>query len=147
MRYRCLLIAAAVVIAFGVTRPASAILPFYNQFKKDFLDDHPDKKFVEEVTSGQNKCLICHQGTKSKKNKNAFGVEVGKLLDKKKDAKDTEKISASLKKALAAHVDPKDEKSDTYMDRIKASKWPGGNLEDLKKEPKDSKESEGDEKK
>ena len=34
------------------------------------------------------------------------------------------------------HVDPKDEKSETYLDRLKASKWPGGNLEDLKKDPK-----------
>lgn len=147
MRFRYLLIAAAAVIACGISRPASAIMPFYNQFKKDILSDHPDKKFVEEVTNDQNKCLICHQGKKSKKNKNSFGVEVGKLLDKKKDAKDTEKISASIKKVLAMHVDPKDEKSETYMDRIKASKWPAGNLEDLKKEPKDSAESEGDEKK
>lgn len=147
MRHRYLLIVAAAVIACGVSRPARAIMPFYNQFKKDYLENHPDKKFVEEVTNDQNKCLICHQGKKSKKNKNAFGMEVGKLLDKKKDAKDTEKISAELKKALAMHVDPKDDKSETYLDRIKAGKWPGGNLDDLKKEPKDSKESEGDEKK
>jgi hypothetical protein len=33
------------------------------------------------------------------------------------------------------HVDPKDDKSETYMDRLMASKWPGGKLEDLKKDP------------
>ncbi len=60
---------------------------------------------------------------------------VGKFLTKK-DAKKPEKIAEGLKKALAMHVDPKDEKSETYLDRLKAGKWPGGDLEDLKKEPK-----------
>ena len=76
----------------------------------------------------------CHQG-KQKKNRNEFGKVVGKFLTKK-DAKDKEKIAAGLKKALAMHVDPKNDKSETYMDRLKASKWPAGKLEDLKKEPK-----------
>jgi hypothetical protein len=78
---------------------------------------------------------VCHQGKASKKNRNAFGAEVAKLLTKK-DIKDHEKIAAGLKKALAMHVDPKDPKSETYMDRLQAGKWPGGTLEDLKKEPK-----------
>jgi hypothetical protein len=57
------------------------------------------------------------------------------MLDRKKDLRDVEKISASIKKALEKHVDPKDEKGETYLDRLKASKWPGGELEKLKKEP------------
>jgi hypothetical protein len=57
------------------------------------------------------------------------------MLDRKKDLRDVEKISDSIKKALEMHVDPKDDKSETYLDRVKASKWPGGELDDLKKEP------------
>ncbi len=120
--------------------PAAAIKPFYDEFKKDYLDTLKDKKFAESIDKGDAKCLICHQG-KQKKNRNAFGKEIGKLLDRKKDAKNTDKMDAAFKKVLAMHVDPKNEKSETYMDRLKASKWPGGELADLKKEPKDLKEA------
>ena len=33
------------------------------------------------------------------------------------------------------HVDPNDDKSETFAERIAASKFPAGELEDLKKEP------------
>src|SRR5256885_3911239 len=56
-------------------------------------------------------------------------------------AKDKEKIAAGLKKAFEMHVDPKNDKSETYLDRLKASKWPAGKLEDLKKEPKKDRKS------
>jgi hypothetical protein len=35
---------------------------------------------------------------------------------------------AALKTALALHVDPKNDKSDTYLDRVKSSKLPAGEL-------------------
>ena len=75
-----------------------------------------------------------HQG-KLRKHHNAFGIHLVDLLDRKKDMRDKEKIAAAIKKVVEMHVDPKDEKSETYLDRIKASKWPGGELDDLKKEP------------
>jgi hypothetical protein len=56
-------------------------------------------------------------------------------LDWKKDAKDKEKILAAIKKASEAHVDPNDASSETFADRIAASKFPGGELEEMKKEP------------
>jgi hypothetical protein len=56
-------------------------------------------------------------------------------LDRKKDIKNKEKIIAEIEKAVKLHVDPNDDKSETYLDRIKAGKWPGGELEELKKEP------------
>jgi cytochrome c2 len=99
------------------------------------LDNHPDKKFVAEVNKGTNSCLVCHQGKKSRKNHNAFGLPLVELLDRKKDIKDVPKIAAALKTVVEMHVDPNDEKSETYLDRIKASKWPGGELADLQKEP------------
>jgi hypothetical protein len=141
MRYRYLVIAAAMLVVAGMSRPAMAIKNFCDVFKKECLDNNSNKEFVEEVTKEKNNaCLICHQG-KKRKNKNAFGAELGKLLNKKKDAKDKEKIAASINKVLAMHVDPKDDKSETYADRLKAGKWPAGTLEELKKEPKGSKDT------
>jgi hypothetical protein len=132
MRYCRLLLAAPLLIA--IVSPAAAVPPFYIEFKKDYLEQLKDKKFVETVDKADVKCLICHQG-KQKKNRNDFGKVVSKFLTKK-DAKDKEKIAAGLKKAFAMHVDPKNDKSETYLDRLKASKWPAGKLEDLKKDPK-----------
>lgn len=137
MRYRYFVIAAAMLATFVASRPAMAIKQFCDGFKAECLKDHPNEEYVKEVTKGTNICLTCHQG-KKRKNKNAFGAELAKLLDKKKDSKDKEKIAASIKKVLAMHVDPKDDKSETYGDRVKAGKWPAGTLEELKKEPKGS---------
>jgi hypothetical protein len=146
MRYRYVLIATAFLIALIASRPAHAILPFYNAFKKDYLDQLEDKKFAEEVNKASNRCFVCHQ-SKDRKKRNVMGKELSKYLNSKKDAKDAEKISASIKKVLETHVDPKDDKSETYLDRLKASKWPAGDLEELKKETKDAAEGEGEEKK
>ena len=130
MRALRLLIVIPVLAVFASS--AGAFPQFYAEFKKDYVDELKDTKFAEGL-KGEAKCFVCHQG-KQKKNRNAFGKEVGKLLTKK-EQKDPAKIAAGLKKALAMHVDPKDDKSETYMDRLLASKWPGGKLEDLKKDP------------
>jgi hypothetical protein len=45
---------------------------------------------------------------------------------------------------VAMHVDPKDKKSETYLDLIKASKWPGGELKQLMEEPKEEEKKEGE---
>jgi hypothetical protein len=134
MRKLCLPLVVAVVFSMGAARPAAAIQQFYNAFVDQYVKDHPDKKFAEMVQKDA-KCLVCHQGAKSRKNRNMFGKEVDKLLDRQKDMKDAEKIVASLKTALAVHTDPKNDKSETFLDRVKAGKLPGGNLDDLKKEP------------
>jgi hypothetical protein len=134
-----------VPVLFAFVSPAAAIKPFYDEFKKDYLDNLKDKKFAETVDKGADKCFICHQG-KSKKNRNAFGKEVSKLLTKK-DAKDTAKMDKAFKAVLAMHVDPKDKKSETYLDRLNKGEWPGGKLEDLKKEPKKEGEAAKEEKK
>src|SRR3954447_10202392 len=130
------LLAVVMVVAF--TSPAWAVPKFYQVFKKDVLERLEDKKFVETVDKADVRCLVCHQGKKSKEARNSFGKELGKLLDRKKDLKNDAKISASIQKVLAMHVDHKDPKSESYMDRLKACKWPAGNLDDLKREPKNA---------
>ena len=64
----------------------------------------------------------------------------------KKEEKDTTKIEDAIKKALQAHVDPKDDKSETYPDRVKAGKFPVGTLEELKKEGPAAKEDKEEKK-
>jgi cytochrome c2 len=136
MRYVCLLIFATLFLIAGLAQPAVAVVQFYNQYAKQYLDTHPDKDYAAAVKKPAVRCLVCHQG-KSRKHHNAFGEHLDELLDRKKDIRDIEKITAALEKVVQLHVDPKDDKSETYLDRIKASKWPGGELEELKKEPPD----------
>ena len=135
MRSVRFMILAALLTAVCIASPAGADPRFYIVFKKEFLDNHPDKEFVAEVNKGTNRCLVCHQGKKSRKNHNAFGKPLVELLDRKKDIKDVPKITAALQKVVAMHVDPNDDKSETYLDRIKAGKRPGGEFSDLQKEP------------
>jgi hypothetical protein len=139
MRYVTSMILVTLMLLLFAPRPAHAVLQFYQVYKKEYLENHTDKKYVELVDKGPNKCFVCHQGKKSRKNHNEFGKPLVDLLDRKKDMKDVKKISEELKKVLAMNVDPKDKKSETYLDRIKASKWPGGELEELMKEPKEEK--------
>jgi hypothetical protein len=136
MRFACLFLAASALFIFGVAQPAAGVPQFADAFVAKYVKDHPNKEFSETVMKGTNKCYVCHQG-KSRKNRNAFGGEVDKLLDKKTDTKDEEKILAAFAKVLELHVDPKNDKSETYADRVKAGKLPGGDLDDLKQEPKE----------
>jgi cytochrome c2 len=110
-------------------------------YKTEYLDNHKDKKYTAEVDKGTNKCYVCHQG-KNRKHHNKFGQPLVDLLDRKKDANNKEKIKEALKKVVEMHVDPKDKKSETYLDRIKASKWPGGELKELMQEPKEEKKDD-----
>jgi cytochrome c2 len=124
----------ALLFTLICSRPATAVVQFYNVFAKEHLDTHPDKEFSAAAKKAAVRCYMCHQG-KNRKNHNPFGDHLVEMLDRKKDLRDVKKISESINKALALHVDPNDDKSETYADRLKASKWPGGELEDLKKEP------------
>jgi len=130
-----MLIVGAVAMG-GLTRPALAIKQFNDEFKKLYkVDKESVEKSDFEKAVLEAKCFVCHQG-KKKKNRNAYGMELSKLLHKKKDAKNPEKIIEALEKVAKLHTDAKDEKSPTYGDLIKAGKLPGGSLEDAKKDAK-----------
>jgi hypothetical protein len=140
MRRYCLFV-VSLVVALVAARPAPAVLQFYTVFKTEYLDKHPDKKYAEALTKASDRCYICHQG-KNRKHHNVFGQPLVDMLDRKKDLRDKKKVADAIAKVVKLHVDPKDEKSETYMDRIKASKWPGGELAELKKEPPEEKKAE-----
>jgi hypothetical protein len=133
MRFALLFLAVSALFIFGVAQPSAGMQQFFDAFMKEYIANHSDKKFAEMVTK-EAKCHVCHQGAK-RTNRNVFGQELDKMLDKKTDLKDLDKIKASFKKALEIKVDPKNDKSETYGDRLKAGKLPAGNLDDLKKEP------------
>lgn len=127
----------------GTAHQAQATPAFKKQFEKLYINEKTDKDFAKLIKSNKTGCFACHQG-KKKKNQNPYGAELAKLLDKKKDAKDKEKIIASIKKVEKIHTDAKDKKSPTYGDLIKKNKLPGGPLEEVKKEPKKEDDKEKD---
>jgi len=135
MKKVILILMICTVANFGLAQPAQAIKQFSDQFLKLYKVDKKseDKSdFAEAVLKA--KCYTCHQG-KKKKHHNRYGQELEKLLDKKKDKKNTEKIVEALKKVAEMHINPKDKNSPTYGKLIQAGKLPGGPLADAKKEP------------
>lgn len=121
---RPMLSALGATIIVGMLTSSGWALP---QFQKEFLkrykidDKNKNQEFVKLVK--KTKCNVCHFG-KKKKNRNAYGEELSKLLDKKKDKKNVEKIQKSLEKVEKMHTKPKDKKSPTYGDLIKKGKLP-----------------------
>lgn len=133
MRNFCLLVLVGLFVS-TIARPASAVLQFYKVWETEYLANHPDKDYVALVKKPANRCFVCHVG-KKRKHRNTYGAEMEETLDWKKDSKDKEKILAAIKAAGERHVDPNDESSETFAQRIAAGKFPSGELDDLKKEP------------
>jgi hypothetical protein len=105
---------------------ASADKAFRDEFVATYVkadsSEPKDKAFATAVEKA--KCNICHVG-KVKKNRNGYGKALGELLSRKTDTEDKEKIQAALKKIEVKHSDPKDEKSPTFGELLKAGKLPG----------------------
>ena len=115
-------------------RPAAAVLQFYKVWESEYLTDHPDEEYAALVKKTSNRCFVCHVG-KKRTHRNVYGKQLEELLDSKKDMRDKEKILAAIKQVGEMHFDAEDEKSETFNGRIEASKFPGGELEELKQEP------------
>lgn len=143
-------VAAAAFVAIAAPR-ALAIPQFQAEFVKKYVNEHEDKEFP--ALAKKAKCNICHQGKKSKKNFNQYGAELHKLLDRKKDKENKEKINKALETVGKMHSDPtergkeaegKDKKSPTFAALIAAGKLPGGPLEKVLEEPKKDESKEGE---
>jgi hypothetical protein len=137
---RAVLVLVAVALSLTGVQPALAIMQFNKVFIDEYIKDHQDKEFAEYVEK-KVKCFVCHQG-KKKSNHNPYGEQLHKLLDKKEDKDNVEKIRAALENVGKMHSDPKDPKSPTYAELIAAGKLPGGSLEDSQKEPAEGGEAE-----
>ena len=136
-------IMALVIFCYSIT-PILATVPFMKEFQKLYITPDTDEDYAKLLKGGKTKCLVCHQG-KKRKHQNPYGEHLEKLLDKKKDKKDKEKIIAALKKVEKMHSAPDDDQSPTYGDLIEANKLPGGPLEEVQKEPKGNEQDEKEE--
>jgi hypothetical protein len=125
---------AAVLI--GLPSTACAVVQYQKVFISEYLNEHPDEEFAT-FAKRKARCYLCHQG-KGNKHNNVYGAHLAKLLDHKKDKKDVEKIAAALRKVAKLPFDPAAKEGETFGDRIQASKLPGGELADLKKQPADA---------
>ena len=126
MKKLCLMLLCGVLAMATHVPPAWAIKQFQDQFHAKYAGEKADASFVALVKKTA-KCNVCHLG-KKKKDRNAYGQELSKLLDKKADKKDVKKIREALDKVAKMHLDPEDEKSPTFGDLIKAGKLPGGEI-------------------
>jgi len=96
-------------------------LQFIALYVKADSNDPKDKAFAAAVEKA--KCTICHE-KKSKKNRNNYGKVLAELLSRKTDTENKKKILAALKKVEAKRSDPKNDKSPTFGELIKAGKLP-----------------------
>ncbi len=96
--------------------PAEAIPPFQKEFVKMYAP--PGSPLAAKVK--KVKCNICHKG-KKKKNRNAYGEALAKLLDRKKDKKNVEKIRKALKTVESQSAKPG---GPTFGELLKAGKLP-----------------------
>jgi len=129
MRTVCFFLVACFLLVL-ISQPASAVLQFYKVWETEYLANHPDQEYAALVKKPANRCFVCHVG-KKRTHRNAYGALMEEELEWKKDAKDKEKILAVIKKAGEGKFDD----STTFAKRIEASRFPAGELEELKKEP------------
>jgi hypothetical protein len=117
------LVLALFAVAFSV-QSASALPPFNKEWTAKYVEGNGNSQFVEAV--GTAKCNVCHMGT-SKKNRNEYGMAVGKFLTKAKynEIKDDEE--AARKYILEGFQKAEAEKNGgnkTFGDMLKAGELP-----------------------
>ena len=132
MQFRVIFCFASLLLISSLAQSALAVLQFQKEFVNLYVGEDKESDWATEVKAA--KCFVCHQG-KKKKNHNPYGQHFEPLLDKKKDAKNPEKIIEALKKVADMHSVEGDDKSPTFGELIKSGKLPGGPLEESKKEP------------
>jgi adenosylmethionine-8-amino-7-oxononanoate aminotransferase len=114
----------AVLVVASQAREAFAIKQFADQFKEVYVKDGTPLAAGVEAA----KCNVCHKG-KSKKDRNAYGEALAKLLDKKEDKENVEKIREALATVAKESSDPKDASAPTFGALIEEGKLPGGPAE------------------
>jgi hypothetical protein len=130
----CLFVVVALAVAACGAREAVALPPINVQWHEKYsaLKDQVVKTYGEETTG---RCYVCHVAGKGKKEKNAYGMAVGKFITKaeitkiKEDAGDnTEAAAEATKKyileGLAKVEAEKAADGKTYGEAIKAGKLP-----------------------
>jgi cytochrome c553 len=133
MRKLTLTVLAAALVCGLSLNAAHAIAPFKKEFDEKYVKkdsgDAKDQEFAAAVKKAN--CLVCHgknaEGKEDKKVRNPYGQALDKLLDKKEDAKNKDKIQAALDTVAKEKSNPDDGSSPTFGDLINSGKLPGGN--------------------
>jgi len=113
---------------------ARAVLTFRKEFEARY--NVKDPQTAEETALAEKvavtKCFVCHvEGAESKEAKNAYGMELGKLLDKddfslERRKAEPDKVKEEIQKALETVEAAEAAGGETYGSRIKAGKLPCG---------------------
>jgi len=131
MKNLALLLTITFSALFATTTEVQAIPAFAKAFQARVTDKAKNKDFVAAATAA--KCNLCHFATpesKSKKQKNDFGKELGKHLSKKnytstrireEAAAVNKEFDAAFTKVMAA----KNPSGKTYQSRVDAGQLPG----------------------
>ena len=131
MKNLALLLTITFTALLATTTEVKAIPAFAKAFKARVTDTSKNADFVAAVTAA--KCNLCHFATpesKSKKQKNDFGKELGKHLSKKnytstrireEAAAVNKEFDAAFTKVMAA----KNPSGKTYQSRVDAGQLPG----------------------
>ena len=123
LSFRIAALTAALVLG-SASREAFAIKQFSDEFKAVYVKD--GSPLAAEVEAA--KCNVCHKG-KSKKDRNVYGEALAKLLDKKEDKANVEKIREALAMVGKESSDPANPAAPTFGSLIEAGKLPGGPVE------------------
>ena len=131
MKHLALLVTITFSALFATTTEVQAIPAFAKAFKERVTDKAKNADFVAAATAA--KCNVCHFATpesKSKKQKNDFGKELGKHLSKKNyTSTRVREEAAAVKKefdaAFAKVMAAKNPDGKTYQSRVDAGKLPG----------------------
>lgn len=121
-------VAAMTALVWLAAAPrAGAISQFKKEFEAKYVKpdstDAKQKAFAEAVEKA--KCNVCHAGT-TKRERNAYGQALDRLLDKQADRDAPERIRAALEKVAAMKSKPDDPKAPTFGEIIASGKLPGG---------------------
>jgi hypothetical protein len=123
LSYRIAVVGAAFILG-NAGREAFAIKQFADEFKAVYVKD--GTPLAAEVETA--KCNVCHKG-KSKKDRNVYGEALAKLLDKKEDKDNKEKIRQALETVAKESSNPADASAPTFGALIEQGKLPGGPVE------------------
>jgi hypothetical protein len=129
MKNFCLLLLCGFVAGTLLARleTAYAIAPFKKEFDDKYVKKDPTTPEEKALAAAvaEAKCNVCHVG-KNKKDRNAYGEALNKLLDKKADMKDKAKIQAALDTVASEKSKADDPNSPTFGELIPQGKLPGG---------------------
>jgi hypothetical protein len=123
LSFRLAVLTAAFVLG-SASREAFAIKQFADEFKAVYVKD--GSPLAAEVEAA--KCNVCHKG-KSKKDRNVYGEALAKLLDKKEDKDNKDKIRQALETVSKESSNPADASAPTFGALIEQGKLPGGPVE------------------